>query len=247
MFTDLQPSATIFIRMAFNLSTMLVQYFQKRRTPFGVRLFWRYRPDLNWRITVLQTVALPLGYGTIWNKERIAFLIFLERVTRLELATSTLARWRSTRWATPASWCLRSESNQRHVDFQSTALPTELQRHIVESLSSPQMHYLATRNGLEPSTSSVTGWRANRLHHRAKCGGNNRARTCDLLLVRQMLSQLSYTPKHRRISATWFIIHIVWWFVKYYFTFFRRNFLRITDAYFSAFFRSFSMSAGVKM
>ena len=54
---------------------------------------------------------------------------------------------------------------------------------------------MATRNGLEPSTSSVTGWRANRLHHRAKWyGGNNRARTCDLLLVRQMLSQLSYAP-----------------------------------------------------
>ena len=58
------------------------------------------------------------------------------------------------------------------------------------------MHYMATRNGLEPSTSSVTGWRANRLHHRAKYGGgNNRARTCDLLLVRQMLSQLSYAPE----------------------------------------------------
>ena len=68
----------------------------------------------------------------------------------------------------PESWCLRSESNQRHADFQSAALPTELQRHIVESQSSPQMLYLATRNGLEPSTSSVTGWRANRLHHRAK-------------------------------------------------------------------------------
>ena len=54
---------------------------------------------------------------------------------------------------------------------------------------------MATRNGLEPSTSSVTGWRANRLHHRAKYGGNNRARTCDLLLVRQMLSQLSYAPE----------------------------------------------------
>ena len=53
---------------------------------------------------------------------------------------------------------------------------------------------MATPNGLEPSTSSVTGWRANRLHHRAKFGGNNRARTCDLLLVRQMLSQLSYAP-----------------------------------------------------
>ena len=26
------------------------------------------------------------------------------------------------------TWCLRSESNQRHEDFQSSALPTELQR-----------------------------------------------------------------------------------------------------------------------
>ena len=35
---------------------------------------------------------------------------------------------------------------------------------------------MATRNGLEPSTSSVTGWRANRLHHRAiwwKVQGSN--------------------------------------------------------------------------
>ena len=52
----------------------------------------------------------------------------MERMTRLELATSTLARWRSTRWATSANWCLRPESNQRHADFQSAALPTELQR-----------------------------------------------------------------------------------------------------------------------
>ena len=29
-------------------------------------------------------------------------------------------------------------------------------------------------------------------------GGNNRARTCDPLLVRQMLSQLSYAPTHIR-------------------------------------------------
>ena len=45
-------------------------------------------------------------------------------------------------------WCLRPESNWRHADFQSAALPTELPRH------------MATRNGLEPSTSSVTGWRS---------------------------------------------------------------------------------------
>ena len=30
-------------------------------------------------------------------------------------------------------------------------------------------------------------------------GGNNRARTCDPLLVRQMLSQLSYAPKQQEI------------------------------------------------
>ena len=30
----------------------------------------------------------------------------------------------------PQRWCLESELNQRHVDFQSTALPTELSRRI---------------------------------------------------------------------------------------------------------------------
>ncbi len=47
--------------------------------------------------------------------------------------------------------------------------------------------------GLEPTTSAVTGRRSNQLNYQAM-DGNNRARTCDPLLVRQMLSQLSYAP-----------------------------------------------------
>ena len=52
---------------------------------------------------------------------------------------------------TPQMWCLRSESNQRHGDFQSPALPTELQR------QGSGCKKVATRMGLEPTTSSVTG------------------------------------------------------------------------------------------
>ena len=56
------------------------------------------------------------------------------------------------------SWCLRSESNQRHGDFQSPALPTELQRQI----------RMATWMRLELTTSAVTGRRSNQLNYQAK-------------------------------------------------------------------------------
>ena len=38
-----------------------------KRSPYSRQAFrfWRRHPDLNWGITVLQTVALPLGYGTV--------------------------------------------------------------------------------------------------------------------------------------------------------------------------------------
>ena len=57
------------------------------------------------------------------------WLLHFKRITGLEPATSTLARLRSTKWAKSAK-CLRSELNQRHGNFQSPALPTELQRQI---------------------------------------------------------------------------------------------------------------------
>ena len=57
------------------------------------------------------------------------FLIFgagdEARTRYLHLGKVALYRMSYTR-----IWCLRSELNQRHADFQSAALPTELQRHI---------------------------------------------------------------------------------------------------------------------
>ena len=38
---------------------------EKRASAAQMLFFWRYRPDLNWGMKVLQTFALPLGHGTI--------------------------------------------------------------------------------------------------------------------------------------------------------------------------------------
>ena len=97
----------------------------------------------------------------------------LERVTRFELATFTLARLHSTTELHPHKiWCLRAESNRRHTDFQSVALPTELPRHIGWVTKHPYHHNMriplimqrdkmATPIGLEPTISCVTGRHVN--------------------------------------------------------------------------------------
>ena len=53
---------------------------------------WRRHPDLNWG----SRCCRPMPYHLAIAPKK------LERITRLELATSTLARWRSTRWAKSA-------------------------------------------------------------------------------------------------------------------------------------------------
>ena len=58
-------------------------------------------------------------------------------------------------------WWLQRESNQRHEDFQSSALPTELRN----------LKKMAVPTGFEPAIFCVTGRRDRPLHHGTMVAG----------------------------------------------------------------------------
>ena len=85
--------------------------------------------------------------------------------------------------------------------------------------------------GVEPTTSAVTGQRSNQLNYQTT-GGNYRARTYDPLLVRQMLSQLSYAPTFFRLLRFRFVYlsnrllyyTLILWICQVFFQNFQKNF-----------------------
>ena len=69
----------------------------------------------------MQTFALPLGYGTIIRNGAV------DGARTRDLHLGKVALYQLSYYRT---WCLGAESNHRHADFQSAALPTELPRQI---------------------------------------------------------------------------------------------------------------------
>ena len=92
----------------------------KQTAPFRVLFALEAPPGIEPGMRVLQTRALPLGYGAIWSGKRGS--------------NPPPQPWQGC--ALPnelfpqKKWCLRVDLNHRHRDFQSLALPTELPRHI---------------------------------------------------------------------------------------------------------------------
>ena len=101
-------------------------------------------PRIELGIKVLQTSALPLGYVALK----------MERKTRFELATPSLARR-----------CSTAELFPHGASAQNRTVDTRIFSPLLYQLS--YRGELATWMGLEPTTSAVTGRHSNQLNHQA--------------------------------------------------------------------------------
>ena len=139
----------------------------------------------------------------------------LERETRLELATPTLARLCSTNWAIPAYWAVfiktytkkwsgKRDSNSRPQPWQGCALPTELFPRIEQFLLKLTLKKIWS--GKRDSNSRPQPWQGCALPTELfprieqfllkltlKNGAGNETRTRDPNLGKVVLYQLSYS------------------------------------------------------
>ena len=88
--------------------------------------------------------------------------------TRPRTDSMPLCQWHNVRCEFRPAGIQQVSTGHLHLDGSS---PYYRNCQIKNTIHLDGVFYLATSNGLEPSTSSVTGWRANRLHHEAMCFG----------------------------------------------------------------------------
>ena len=131
---------------------------------------------MNRGIRVLQTLALPLGYVTMgyiymicdfWKKS--TFILDLDAHTFVwaSYGAGNEARTRYLHLGKVAlyqmsyarRWCPEPESNQRHVDFQSTALPTELSGQIFRPAETARPGNFNPKRDPRDGTPSRGRWR----------------------------------------------------------------------------------------
>ena len=123
----------------------------KKQTCYCKSVFWRCHPDLNWGIRVLQTHALPLGYGTIFGKRR-------------QIALTSFVLWSGLRG-----------SNSLPPPWQGGALPDELKPQMRDVFTS---RGASDRN--RTNDTGIFSPLLYQLSYRGKYGDPERDRTVDL-------------------------------------------------------------------
>ena len=123
-------------------------------------------------IRVLQTRALPLGYVATMP-DLMSGIVFLARVAGFEPANDGIRIRCLTAWLYPisnaivtqCSPCIKEKILGWMVGFEPTNTGATTQG--LNHLTTPTAKKMSTGNGLEPSTSSVTGWHSNQLNYPA--------------------------------------------------------------------------------